>query len=258
MKKLILISLILLSLYSCRSTYYYSTLSSDNGYVENVENGDFLLDTDSLWIAYCFKGLGAPVQVTVFNKSNKALYVDWSRSALIIDGMAMTYAGKQLNYDDFMDMATKSDIYNVTRLSENASYIAPQSMVSEIPLSLYPNFEKINKKLYKKAYMGDKANNKTQISRIDYNINNSPLMFKSYLTLYRVPHRPIVFQQDFYMSNLIKTHSISPDKLPMGMIDKGDFFYVEKHPNTGLIEGVLGVSLIVGVVALDVITSDYD
>ncbi len=77
---------------SCSSTFYYSSLNTANEYVEKVDNGDFLIETDSLWIAYCFKGPGAPMQITVFNKLDEPLYVDWERSALIIDDKAFSYA----------------------------------------------------------------------------------------------------------------------------------------------------------------------
>lgn len=265
MKKYVILTVLSFLLFSCRSTYYYSTLSTNDEYVENVENGDFLLDTDSLWIAHCFRGEGAPVQITIFNKSNKPLYVDWRKSALIIDDMAMTYSGEQLEYSDSTALFTDSEPYpygsfsSLTRLPDNVGFIPPQSMISDIPIGLNPNFDKISKKLYKQGIMADKDNNKNKISRIDFDAETSPLLFKSYLTLFHTPEYPMVFEQSFYMSNLIKTHNISPDNLPAGMQERGDLFYIVKHPNTGFAEGLLSATVLVGIVALEVVTSsDYD
>ncbi|MDU1889887.1 MAG: hypothetical protein E6767_04290 [Dysgonomonas sp.] len=76
MKNFVCIILSVLFLSSCGSTYFYSTLNTSNEYVEKVDNGDFLLETDSLWIAYCYNGESAPVRITVFNKLDRPLYVD--------------------------------------------------------------------------------------------------------------------------------------------------------------------------------------
>lgn len=264
MKRFVLVSILLLSLSSCRSTYYYSVLNTDDEYVEKVGNGDFLMDSDSLWIAYCFKGEGAPIQITVFNKSNKPLYVDWERSALIIDDVAMTYAGKKIDYAGDIDLVITNDRYatgtfdGMAPLPRDISFVPPQSMISEIPLGLNPNFEKI-KKVYAGSHLQGKTGKNFKVDKAVFDENNSPLFFRSYLTVYEKPENPMTFEQSFYMSDLIKTHRLSPNGLSSEMLEKGNFFYVQKHPNMSFVEGVLGVSLFVGVVALEVITApDYD
>lgn len=256
--------LILLS--SCSSTFFYSTLNTPNEYVEKVDNGDFLLETDSLWIAYCFKGESAPIQITVFNKLNKPLYIDWQRSALIINNTAYSYSSNEINFSE----TNQAFIYNYqTHAGEGYSYsnegfgrsvnmphyttfIPPRTMVSHIPLRLDLNFENINNKSFKSTYMGDKNHDAIKVKRISFDEYDSPLQFRSYLTIYANPDKPMTFEQSFYMSHLIKTNSINPKNLPADMADRGDFFYLEKPANTTALEIILGTTLVVGAVVLDV------
>ncbi|WP_156032787.1 hypothetical protein [Prevotella sp. 10(H)] len=254
----------LLCLSSCSSTYFFSTLSSKDKQMEKVDNGDFLLETDSLWIAYCFKGESAPVQITVFNKLDIPLYVDWQRSALILNGTAHSYAKNGLSFSG----NSQAEIYSISsdqtysysdgsfagqvESPKNVSFIPPKTMISYIPLRLAMNFENIDKKLYKKAQMSNNKYEAFIVNRIDYNEYNSPLQFGSYLTVYTHPDEPMVFQQDFFMSNLIKTNAVKPSQLPGNMADRGDFFYIEKPANNTIWQVALGTTLVVGAVAVEV------
>ena len=83
MRQLTILLVAVIGFVSCQSTYFFSSLKTTDRYMEKVENGDFLLENDSLWIAYCFKGENAPIRITVFNKMTKPLYVDWAQSALV-------------------------------------------------------------------------------------------------------------------------------------------------------------------------------
>lgn len=260
-----LITLLTIFLFSsCSSTYFFSTLDTSNEYVEKVENGDFLLETDSLWIAYCFKGENAPIQITAFNKTDEPLYVDWNRSALIIDNMAMTYAGEKLNYSEEWFDSESVARRNVS-VSDNTTFIPPNSMISEIPFYLSPNFEQINKKEYKDSYIGSKHNQLLPVKMIDFDENNTPLKFRSYLTIYAKPEKPMVFTQDFYLKNLVRTSEANPNDLVNNMAERGDFFYTIKPANnsalytTLTIIGVTGLVIVGAVYGEPVDTdSDYD
>ncbi|MDR2916116.1 MAG: hypothetical protein LBV74_15040 [Tannerella sp.] len=239
---------ILLAFTSCRSTYFFATLDTSNEYVEKVENGDFLFETDSLWIAYCFKGENAPVQITAFNKTDKPFYIDWNRSALIIDNMAVTYAGEKRDY--FEKWANSESV----AASDNTTFIPPQSMVSEIPLYLSPNFEQIDNKDYRNAYVGNRFNEAFSVKRIDFEESATPLKFSSYLTIYAQPDKPMVFTQDFYLKNLIKATGVQPNDLANDMANRGDFFYTIKPANNSALYTTLTV---IGVAGLAIVGAIY-
>lgn len=240
---------------SCSSTYFFATLDTSNEYVEKVENGDFLLETDSLWIAYCFKGENAPVQITAFNKTDEPFYIDWNRSALIIDNMAMTYAGEKLDYSEEWansESVARRDVS--VAVSDNTTFIPPQSMVSEIPLYLSPNFEQIDKKDYKNTYIGNRFNEALSVKRIDFEESATPLKFRSYLTIYAQPEKPMVFTQDFYLKNLIKATGVHPNELANDLADRGDFFYTIKPANNSALYTTL---TIIGVTGLVIVGAVY-
>ncbi|MDR2950880.1 MAG: hypothetical protein LBV71_16960 [Prevotella sp.] len=269
MKQIFCILVIAMLFPACSSTFFYSTLNTPNEYVEKVDNGDFLLETDSLWIAYCFKGGGGPVQITVFNKSDKPLYVDWKRSALIIDNVAMTYAGEKIDYSGDWDTFYSNQTYSwggfdsQAVLPKGVSFVPPQTMISETPLSLNPNFEHINNKSYRDSRIGNTQNIAVKVKRLDFEQGNSPLAFKSYLTVYFQSDRPLVYEQDFYLETLLKTNAIKPLELAGGMAERGDFFYVEKPANNTALYTTLGIVagaglIVVGVAYGDTDTVDYD
>ena len=80
---LVCLSGMLLSLSSC-SSYYYSTLASNDRSGRYDVNKDFVIDNDSVCIIYNFHGEDGPVLVTVQNKMDEPLFVDWQRSALTV------------------------------------------------------------------------------------------------------------------------------------------------------------------------------
>lgn len=99
MKKIMTLMLIFVCVLitsSCTSTYFYSSLNVMEEEVVKVDNGDFLFENDSLWIAHCFKGEDAPIQITIFNKLDVPLYVDWSRSALILNNTPYPYSKEKM------------------------------------------------------------------------------------------------------------------------------------------------------------------
>ncbi len=59
-----------------------------------MREGDFVQENDTVRISYRFWGENAPVTITIYNKLDEPLYVDWGRSALIIDDVATTYDPK--------------------------------------------------------------------------------------------------------------------------------------------------------------------
>ncbi len=65
------------------TTYQYMTVSGKN--IRQNERQEFVVENDSIRVKYNFSGEDAPVNVEVTNKLDRPVYVDWSRSALIIN-----------------------------------------------------------------------------------------------------------------------------------------------------------------------------
>ncbi|MDU1889888.1 MAG: hypothetical protein E6767_04295 [Dysgonomonas sp.] len=175
-----------------------------------------------------------------------------------MNNVAYSYTGNEINVEGgleiFSDMGYSLGNFGGTaELPKNVSFIPPKTMISHIPLRLEVNFEGIDKKKYRNGHMGDKEHNAVKVKRVDFEEEASPLQFRSYLTIYEKPEKPMVFEQSFYISTLIKTRDINPKNLSVNVVDRGDFFYVEKPANNTFWE-VLGIATVtVGVVALDVV-----
>ena len=255
---------------SCSSTFYYSTLNTTTYYVDKVENGDFLLETDSLWIAYCFKGYDAPMQITVFNKTNQPLYVDWKRSAMIMHNLAYSYAGEAVpfmgnsrtrgytyNPDGTYSYSESSGIFdgNILMMSDRTTFIPPNSMISESPLGLHPDFHSLSKDIYKDGTVTTWSKKTQKVQTADFTFSDTPMKFKSYLTIYAVPDKPMVFEQDSYVSSAMKT-GLSPNKLGYRFTERGDLFYIERPPNNAVLYGVLVGASLAGVIIWGVVEHD--
>jgi len=188
--------------------------------------------------------------------------VNWRKSALIVDNVAMTYAGEKIDFTGDWDGTTLNDSYSwggfdgSVSLPKDVSFVPPQSMISEIPLALNPTFDHIDKKSYRDSRIGDKKETAVMAERIDFEETNSPLAFKSYLTVYFQPERPMTFEQDFYLSTLIKTNRTNPSSLPSQMLERGDFFYVEKPANNTALYTTLGIVAGTGLIVLGIVYGD--
>ncbi|TFD97457.1 hypothetical protein E2605_07250 [Dysgonomonas capnocytophagoides] len=261
MKKLILLATLPFLLSSCASTYFYSYLNTETPTTTKVENGDFVFENDSLWIAHSFNGENAPIQITVYNKLNVPMYVDWGRSALIIQDQAISYIGNVMQFQGSSNTYTNgydraiSDISGKMSLPSNVTFIPPKTKVSNSNLNLNFGIESMNRQPYRSTYMGNKLSERKTVKRADFSPQEAPFKFTSYVTIYTIPDKPQSYEQDFYISSLIKTNAISPKNLPGDMSARGDIFYIEKPANNTGWEVLLGASIIAGAAVLNAKTN---
>ena len=261
MKKLLAQFVILILLTSCGSTYFYSTLNTYSDKTWKDDDGYFITELDSIDIIHSFKGENAPIMITILNRSKQPLYVDWAKSAVIIDGIASSYSGSIStitvsaagNTDFLLSNNYSNSTFDPTlSLPENITFIPPFSRINYQTLSLTNfGFEDINNKEYQNKKMGDKDGYPSNVKVLNFTLSDSPLKFRSYLTLYGVSTPPIIVDEEFYLCNLIKTKGISPSSMHSSLFDRGDMFYVRIAPNNQFGEILLGSALLMGVVVLD-------
>lgn len=229
---------------SCSSTYYYlATLNTENTQVRKVEDGYFFSENDSLAIVYSFNGENALVSITVSNKLDQMLHIDWQKSAIVLNDEAFSYAGEEIKFKGRTSgtgIAYNSGIWGgqhqsykgktegIFKYPINLTIIPPKSKVINTPLSLDKiTFENIEKDKYHKFLMLDKDNETIMVDRADFSVQDTPLHVKSYLTMYYKESTPFVIRQDFYVENIMKTRSLLPKKIPEEVTQRGDFFYVK-------------------------------
>jgi len=237
-----------------------------------TEDGDFVTEDDSLLVAYWFNGENAPVFINVYNKTASPLYVDWARSSIITGDVAASYKDKIVSISDgsqphdsysnttiiINDGVVTTDSYG--HISESVSFIPPRSRKTFTTYALSNfNYDNLGDKFFKKAKLPDKYGIPADIKLLEFSENNTPLRFRSYLTFYNQYDKPFSMEHEFYISRLIKTKDLPPKSATNDFIGRGDLFYIEKvSKNKGFGEVLLGTTLLVGVVALDVaLSSDY-
>lgn len=241
----------LFSLSSC-SSYYYSVLESNDTIGEKNGNRDFVIENDSVFISYCFYGEDAPISITVYNKMDEPLFVDWQRSALIIDDVATSYYQEKAPIQGQTESSYSGDAYRWNRnysitdgysagsfageiaLPKGVSFIPPKSKVESTPLRLsnFP-FDQIPKDQYTRQKFA-KSNSSVVTVRVKkFTEEDTPLAFRSYLSLYTADQdngkrKYSTFESSFYVSQLIKTGNVSPASFDAGKKQAGDFFYVDR------------------------------
>lgn len=268
MKRLLFVLsvVVLFGMSSC-SSYYYSVLESNDAVVEKNVDKDFIIENDSLIISYCFYGEDAPVSITVYNKMDEPLFVDWQRSALIIDDVATSYYQEKVPVQGQTESVYSGSSYSWSKgyhitdgysggsfagevaLPKGVSFIPPKSKVESTPLKLtnFP-FDRIPKEAYSKEkfYKTDSEAVNVKIKR--FTENDSPLFFRSYLSLYTIDQdaekkKYLSFESSFYVAELIKTGNVPPVSFNAGVKQEGDFFYVHKvkGANAGWIVGAVAI-----------------
>ena len=66
-------------------------MSTRDSYTVKNDYGEFVVEDDSIDVVYNFYGHNAPITVGVVNKMSKPLYVDWTKSGIMIDDTPTSY-----------------------------------------------------------------------------------------------------------------------------------------------------------------------
>lgn len=276
MKKIIVfLGMMTLFVFTSCSSYYYSTVKTTQNNGVKYENGFFVQENDSVRITYNFYGEDAPVHISIYNKLSEPLFVDWLRSALIVDSVAVDYKTEKVAIDGNMSTQSYSHAKSTNyyhsgltntisssfdgeaTLPKEVSFIPPGAKIEHTSLCL----PKLNvKEMPKDDYIADRLisvdNRPLNVKSINFAESSSPIRFKSYLTLYQASsdqRKPITFTQSYYVSSVIKAGRLSPRKLLDTQSKQGNLFYVRKT-NWGLAGGIVGV-LAVGVILVPLLVA---
>lgn len=245
MKKLnLLVAAVSLSLASC-STYHMSVVNSTD-MTKDKSTGQFVRENDSLKITYSFYGVHAPVSIRLFNKLDKPLYIDWQRSAMIINGQAESYAGKQITFQGNIDVESyrtgrlnfsAGNISAGATLPNDVTFVPPHAEISSTPGEIpdfaldYVQHIDANKQLSSK--LQTIHGGAIRVKTASFTDQDTPLKFTSYLTLYAADGtsaKPVMLVDDFYISRYIKT-TASPARFQIAQRDPGDLFFVSHQDN---------------------------
>lgn len=248
-----LLSLFLIvGLLSACSTYQYVTLSNTS--LKPGDKNEYVFETDSVKVSYSFEGANCPVWVKVFNKLDKPLYVDWSKSAVIINGERRSYYQETAiidisssnaqyrwtkNYSNSYTASNGKMVYN-----ERVTFIPPQSFVNYQSLLIRDTFFPIGDPL---------NNNKTTIvtesgnvpaKKLKYDEAGSPFRFRSFLTMSTDQHFASFTSIDhtFWVSEVVQVGA-SPKSITKRPSNQ---FYMKRTSDAGTFLGIVTLVGILG------------
>ncbi len=259
MKKFLLCALAIFSLTAC-TRYQYITLNSD---IYREDDQSFVWENDSVKIQYAFSGADCPLSIKIYNKLDKPIYVDWSKSAVIYpDGFSFVLWSDHAN----ISTGTVSSAVNLGGItlggsqttgtivrSASVNFIPPASQVSVNPMYVRSTFIKpLPLELKRKVvYAGNM--DPFKVDSYSFNPNNSPFSFRCYLTLSTEDNFANYFyiDQPFWVSQVVETQSG-----PSNFLKADNLFSVNKTTGFGhVMQGVGIAGLVVGAAYIDAKTT---
>lgn len=248
-------------LFSSCSTYYISKLNSPD-LNKNEETGVFVFENDSMRVAYNFFGENAPVTIDVYNKLDEPLYIDWQRSALIVDDQATSYMGDNFvinghsssfgssyrSLDDWRTSLSEGTFNGTATIPRGLTFVPTKSKITQTKLKLANLFyEDIADSSYRSVDLATNDGAMRKIKVRNYTKENTPLTLRSYLTMYVLDDltnktKNMVFEQHFYVNQVSKL-GVSPANLLSYKNKRGDTFFNKKTRGRGaLITAAVAIS----------------
>ncbi len=251
MKYFVLIVLIS-ALSSCTSYRYIKLESADLS--RNKDNG-FTETGDSLQVNYHFYGNKGPLHLTIYNKMDKGLQVDLSRSALVVNERATSLYSGDIQMSGIMHSnsiewtksisSTKGMITARGNLPQSVLFIPAHAYIDITPINVTDQFFDTipDSKYVKSYYLNRDETQSKQIKTASFEQAGSPLIFKTYLTfiLPEKDQKEFVKQHTFYISEIIRA-PYSPGDFAYMQSPNGDKFYVSHTKGGGVGVGIIAAS----------------
>jgi len=235
----------------------YQHVSLESNMVQN-DKLEYLIENDSTTIVYSFDGQNGPIHIRLSNKSDKPLYVDWRKSALITNGQSVSL------WRDEAKISASATEYNVIPENEivNSNSSIEGSIVRKDKVTFIPPHSSIlvNSYFLQSKFFAtpDKKSERVMLSTTEGTVNarkfsfskeDSPLKFRIFLSISGDEsfRNPVQFDNSFWVSDYFLT-SASPRSLS---VISGNQFYIRKVTGAGhtlLAASLVGI-LVVGAVA---------
>ena len=246
---------LLLIMFSACTRYQYATVSSP--LKQNLKR-EFVHENDSIRVVYNFHGAGGPVQISVHNKLDTPVFVNWQMSSLIIDGQSSSYfdnvstlqgssIGTEVEWAQGFT-TTNTRFSGTISQDENVSYIPPGRYVTVAPASLRNTLFKRNPTLKPQRKSYATLSGASSGRSYNFDRSNSPLHYQSYLSYSTDAKFSTIatVEDDFWVSEILETFD-KPNKI-LNMEDRqADTFYNSKLTGFGGTMAVFGLIVLVGI-----------
>lgn len=243
--------LIVYGLSAC-TKYQFATV---DGNLQRNNRNEFVSETDSFRVEYNFNGHSGPVKISIHNKLDIPLYVNWKKSAIVIDGKSSTYWKDQAILDGSTSsvgiesantVSTSSgSISGTITKSDEISFIAPKSYADVSMIRLKSDMFKFNKSLKPISATYSALSGPESDPTYFFDDEDSPMHYSSYITLSYDPNfeHEAIIKNEFWVREVMETYT-KPKSIPM----KGkapDSFYNSKATGFGTFMGIIGLGALV-------------
>ena len=216
---LLLMVLVVSLLTSCHPVYQFYSISSDELPIEH----SYYFENDSLRIEYAFNGQNIPIHLTIQNKLQEPIMINWAESAAVVNGSIRPYFtnnsridatihGVSSHYDqDFSSFS--GNLSGVISSQPHITFLPPQSSITR------NNITRMNR-----AFLSPEGTDapltiaSEEVYRdipFSFKKEESPLVFNSYLTILfpKTQLESRAFHHAFYVSELNYTRKKSPNPM---------------------------------------------
>jgi hypothetical protein len=213
MKKFLLAVAICLLLFGCKS---YVQVFNTKSLIKIDNEGSYVYENDSLKITYSFWQEKGIMSFTIYNKSNKPLYIDWKKSSFINNSVKLNYwideeKTKAISvygtyfYDGpllkpgYPLINTGGASISSTMKEERITFIPPESNYYRSQFYIFPitAFTMDTKSAFDEVPRKDKPKKRTKVFKATFTKENSPLVFRNFLTFSFYEN----FDAEFYVDN---------------------------------------------------------
>jgi len=251
------LAVILLSCISC-STYQYSTVSSPD--IKKNERNEFVVENDSLKLVYNFYGRDLGVTVSIQNKLSVPVYIDWQRSALIVNDETIRYVPAEMR----LEGSYQGSSYNygnrgsgygvnggqfsaVASLPSTMDFIPPRSSFTKTPVTVNRHYlDNIPEAAWHKEKFSPIEGLSVNVKKVTFTEATSPLRFRSFIT-YLVDDpagKPFGLEHTFYVSEMMKSGQ-GPESMMLNSNYLGNQFFTSKATQGGQAGAAIGLSAII-------------
>lgn len=227
MRNLILPVLVILSLSSC-VTYQYLTVDSTQ--LQKDDQKQLTTENDTMRLTYGFSGGGGPVTITVLNKTNQPLFINWAKSAIIRNGQSFALSGNSAFVASAVRTSTgTADLVGSVNVPPGMEFIPPQTRITRSSIYLNQSggsTQTVIPDTAQKQIFTTNDGAEESYHRVAYDETQSPVRWKSYLTFVIGQGSGTEFttSHTFYVGTVMQTH-YAPAMFKL-YHEPGDQFYI--------------------------------
>ncbi len=209
MRKLLPLIVLFLSIISCKTyVQLYKTSSSLN----KDELGNYTFENDTLKITYSLWKEKGIMAFSIYNKLSKPIYVDWKKCSFIDNSVKLNYWSEEIINENRLylyngplikaDLNTSSieSSVGISYQKERITFIPPNSVTYRSDFYLIP-MSKVSWGQYKYKQTieprNDGSGKSTTLYTTEFSRNNSPIVFRNFLTLSLSEN----FESEFYIDS---------------------------------------------------------